>query len=185
MFFDSIVGNPPYQKIVDNRSTGVCAAMPIYQYFVDHSKALDPKYLSMIIPARWLSGDGRGLKDFFDSMVGDRRLYSLWNFDGSVPFFEDVNICGGVCYFLWDREKEEDTFDYTYVLDTRVSKKYRVGTGGLFFRCPLCESVVCKVKNQAEELSEAFMESVASSLSPFGLRTFTRPDLPGGGVTTP
>lgn len=181
MFFDSIVGNPPYQKITGNSSNVVPGALPIYQFFVDHSKALVPRFLSMIIPARWLSGDGIGLKDFFNSMVGDRRLCSLWNFDGGVSFFDGVNICGGVCYFLWGGEKEDDVFDYTYVLTTRVSKKYRVGEYDQFFRCPLCESVVCKVKNQAEELSEAFMGSIISSRMPFGLHTNIRPNSPGGG----
>lgn len=176
MHFDIIVGNPPYQKITGNDENVVPGALPIYQLFVDRSKGLMPRYLSMIIPGGWLSGDGIGLKDFFNSMIGDRRLSSLWYFERR--FFSNVDIRGGVCYFLWEREKEEDTFDYTYVLQAPISKKCRVGEYEQFFRCPLCEGVVCKVKDQAEELSEAFMEGVVSPHVPFGLHTNTRPNFP-------
>ena len=103
MKFDVIVGNPPYQM----GSDGGTRDIPIYNKFVDQAKKLNPRFLSMIIPARWMAG-GLGLSEFRRTMLGDRRIRKLVDYERMDVVFPGVDFEGGVCYFLWDRDHEGD-----------------------------------------------------------------------------
>lgn len=102
MKFDVIIGNPPYQLEIgiekDNYS------IPLYHKFVEQAKKLCPKYLTMIIPSRWFAG-GRGLDDFRKDMLSDNRLKVIVDYpDATECFTNGIDLSGGVCYFLWDKD---------------------------------------------------------------------------------
>lgn len=99
MRFDVIVGNPPYQMdAADGNRT-----MPIYNLFVEQAKKLNPKYLLFITPSRWMAG-GLGLNEYRAAMLADTRIRKLVDFPDPSDVFPGVEIKGGVCYFLWDRD---------------------------------------------------------------------------------
>lgn len=100
MQFDVIIGNPPYQ-LTDGSGASDDAAMPIYQKFIERAILLTPRYLSMIVPSKWMVG-GRGLKPFRDSFSSDKHLKLLFDYENASECFPGLHIDGGVCYFLWD-----------------------------------------------------------------------------------
>ncbi len=170
MKFDVIVGNPPYQL---SDGGAQASAIPIYNRFIVQAITLKPRYLSMIIPARWYGG-GRGLDDFRSAMIGDKHIRVLHDFlNASDCFGTGVEIKGGVCYFLWDRDNEGPCRIYTHNGDTVVEQPPRFlkeKNSDVFIR--YSEGVTIHHKVSAHK--ERTMDSLVSSQKPFGLRTFVR-----------
>ncbi|MGX6396279.1 Eco57I restriction-modification methylase domain-containing protein [Rothia kristinae] len=97
MQFDVIIGNPPYQLGSDGGTRDV----PIYQLFVEQAKRLEPRFLTMVIPSRWMAA-GLGLNEFRRTMLNDARICDLVDYPNAAEVFSEVGINGGACYFLWD-----------------------------------------------------------------------------------
>lgn len=103
MQFDVIVSNPPYQL----GSDGGTRDIPIYHHFVEQAKKLRPRYLTMIIPSRWMAS-GLGLSEFRRTMLSDRHIRALVDHPVASEVFPGVEVKAGICYFLWDRDSEGD-----------------------------------------------------------------------------
>ena len=99
MQFDVIIGNPPYQLASDGGTRDI----PIYNKFVEQAKTLEPRYLSMVIPSRWMAS-GLGLGEFRKAMLEDRHIRKLFDYERMDLVFPGVDFEGGICYFLWDRD---------------------------------------------------------------------------------
>jgi hypothetical protein len=180
MQFDVIVGNPPYQLNTDGFGT---QARPIYQQFVEQAKTLDPRFLCMIIPARWFSG-GMGLDEFRESMLNDARLRSIDDFLTASDVFPGVGLKGGVCYFLWDRDHPGLCEVKTHFKDwptSTASRPLLENGADVFIRFNEGLSILKKVmtvetgSSETLELPEAkkFMKLV-SSIGSFGLESTFR-----------
>ena len=162
MKFDVIIGNPPYQ-LSDGGGAGT-SAMPIYQKFVEQAKKLSARFLSMIIPARWYAG-GKGLDEFRATMLNDKHIRVLVDYIDSNDCFDGVDIAGGVCYFLWDRD-HEGLCKVTSVNKTCSKTSDRLlGEYSTFIRQAEAINIVHKVLNNCK----ITMDSIVYSRKPFGL----------------
>lgn len=98
MQFDVVIGNPPYQMA---GGAGGSSDSSIYHLFVEQAMKLEPRYLSMVTPARWLAG-GRGMDAFRAEMLSGGKLREIVDYPVSKDVFPGVEVKGGIAYFLWD-----------------------------------------------------------------------------------
>ncbi len=145
MKFDAIVGNPPYQ-VMDGGAGA--SAKPVYQYFVEIAKKLGPKYLSMIMPARWYAG-GKGLDDFRESMLKDTQISDLFDYTNSADLFSNVNIAGGLCYFLWNHDYTGDCHIRNILWNKRISEGYRkLSDHNVFVRNNVAYDIIKRIREK-------------------------------------
>ena len=172
MQFDVIIGNPPYQ--MDDGGFGA-SAIPIYNKFVEQAKALEPRYLTMVIPSRWFGG-GKGLGEFRATMLSDRRIRKVVDYENATDAFPGIDLAGGVCYFLWERDSEglcevtNNAGDTTPAVAVR-----RLDEFPTFVRHSAAVPIIHKVLNK----EEARMSEQVSARKPFGIPTNVRPEKSG------
>jgi site-specific DNA-methyltransferase (adenine-specific) len=168
MKFDVIIGNPPYQL---GDGGAQASAIPLYHKFIQQAQKLNPRYLTMIVPARWYAG-GRGLDKFRSEMLHDNRVRKIVDYFDSTECFPGVDISGGVCYFLWDRDNKGEC----------EIKSVRAGQESVMTR-PLLEdnsdtfirfNEAISIVKKAHKLKEKSFAEIVSSQKPFGLRTYVQ-----------
>lgn len=166
MKFDVVISNPPYQ--LDTAGAGR-QAKPIYQNFVRQAQKLNPHYIVMITPSRWLTG-GMGLDQYRSEMLNDNRIVKMVDYSLSRECFPGVDIAGGVSYFLW-QNNYHGTCNYTYIDgDSKTVQDRTLNEFDVFVRNNLALGIVKKVMMKHEECISKYM----SSLGPFGLGTSER-----------
>ena len=166
MKFDVIIGNPPYQ--LSDGGFGI-SATPIYDKFILQAKNLRPRYLVMIVPARWYAG-GKGLEKFRSEMLHDRSIRVIHDYPQAYECFPGVQIKGGVCYFLWNRDYKGDCEVYTHQnneVKSGMSRPLLEKGCDSFIRYNEALSILHKV----QKLKESSLKSCVSSRQPFGLST--------------
>lgn len=166
MKFDVIIGNPPYQ--LSDGGYGI-SATPIYDKFINQAKKLNPRFLTMIVPSRWFAG-GKGLDSFRYEMLHDDRIRYIHDYPEAFDCFPGVQIKGGVCYFLWDRDHRGDCTVITH----RGNKE------GAAMSRPLlekgCDTFIryneaINILHKVQKINETSFEPLVSSRQPFGLPT--------------
>lgn len=175
MQFDVIIGNPPYQ--LDDGGHGASAA-PIYQLFVEKAVELEPRYLVMVTPSRWMAG-GKGLDKYRERMLADKRMAAIVDYPKLYEGFPGVKIRGGISYFLWNREHdgpcEVQTIWDGQPAGPTVAR--HLDAYDILVRRNEAVPILEKVKAK----KEGTLDKRVSSGKPFGFRTFFhgKPDKTG------
>ena len=171
MKFDVIISNPPYQ--LSDGGFGVSAS-PLYHRFVQQAKKLNPRYLSMIIPARWYSG-GKGLDDFRKEMLNDTRMSKIIDYMDSRDCFPAVDIAGGICYFLWDKQHDGLC---EFININKNEKNYtqrKLNDFNIFIR----DTVTVAIVRKTQSITSEKFSNIVSTRKPFGLDSKARPTQKG------
>lgn len=122
MKFNAIVGNPPYQEVVDQKEStnGQKVSISIFQYFQTISEKIG-KYTALIYPgSRWIHRSGKGLEKFGLTQMNDPHLALLEFFPCSKDIFKDVAIADGLSIVLKNMKKKEYGFTYKYSVDGKT-----------------------------------------------------------------
>ena len=163
MQFDVVIGNPPYQM---KGGAGGSSDSSIYHLFVEQAIKLQPKYLSMVIPSRWMAG-GRGMDEFRQTMLNSQKLQKLVDYPISKDVFPSVEVKGGVCYFLW-AQGESAECEVSLCRDGRETHSLRVlNEHDVFVRDSQAAGILNKIlARRSQSITE-----ILSADTPFGIPT--------------
>lgn len=104
-------------------------------------------------------------------MIADTRIRELHDYlNASDCFGNGVEIKGGVCYFLWDRDNRGDCLVATHNSSGIISQQKRymkIGDNDVFIRRNEAVSILEKVS----AFKEDSFSTIVSSRRPFGLPT--------------
>ena len=168
MNFDAIVGNPPYQDILGKYEKTVSQANPVYNLFVDMSTKIANKYVSLITPSLWITA-GTGLNSFRKKMLTCGKIIKIFDYENAIDIFPNVNIAGGVSYFLYSNNYERQTTNYTFIRNCsdKISKNVNIAEfNGEFFIRDLQASQILQKLEVFNSNFKSYMNLV-STVSPF------------------
>lgn len=151
MKFDVIVGNPPYQMSVGNDGGNSSKAKAIYHLFISQAIKLNPTYLTMITPSRWMTKSTEGISDeWIDSLLKKNQFKIIHDFEDSKDCFAGVDIKGGVNYFLWEKDyKEKCLYFFHEIGNKSIYKRFDYLDSeniGIVIRNPSAYQILEKIK---------------------------------------
>ena len=166
MKFDVVIGNPPYQEMNSNNKM----SRSIYPDFVKSAKTFG-NIISLVIPARWMSGESgpyRETQGFIDSMLEGDHIKSFDLYPNSSDLFNNVDIKGGVCFFIWDKDYSKDSVHYTLCENSTkktINTSFKIADN-IIIRFPELVSILQKSFSRSP--TSGSMKTQVSSCNPFG-----------------
>ncbi len=162
MKINAIVGNPPYQvsQASDINANNRAMAGAIYPLFVDAAAKLNPNFVSMITPSRWMTKNGRGVSnEWVDKMLNGNHFISIFDFTSASDCFNNVEIKGGVNYFLYSPNYSGPcTFVSVKSQERMASTNFLNDSNvGFIIRDAVAQKIISKVQDQS---TESFMSLV-------------------------
>ena len=164
MKFDVIIGNPPYQLNDGSIEQNASLSSALYHLFVDKALELDPNYISMIIPSRWMTRSARGIPDeWINKMINDKRIKEMHDFTNSDNLFAGVGIMGGVNYFLWDKNYSGKCSFYQHKENEVKSKEMYLNTKGSNIVIRNIEAI--SILDKVESEDKGYIQNKSSNFS--------------------
>ena len=148
MKFNAIVGNPPYQQMTIGHGAQATA---LYPDFIEIARKLNPLYISMISPSRWMSKMGIGIKpQWVDGLIRCNHFICIHDYLDASECFPGVEIKGGVNYFLYS-SAYSGKCNYSLHQNGNISNRfgYLDGGYGIIIRDAKATEIVAKV-NECE-----------------------------------
>lgn len=173
MKFDVIIGNPPYQLNVGNEGGNASRSQALYHKFVDKAIELDPKYISMIIPSRWMTQSSSGIpNDWGQKLIRTNKIKEIHDYEnGDDLFGGSVGVNGGINYFMWDNI-HNGKCNYSYYRDAKDTKPQKqiiyldsIGMG-FIIRNPISQEIVKKIVKKDGEYFKNESKVFSSVVSP-------------------
>lgn len=165
MKFDAVVGNPPYQE---EGGSGGSNDAPIYQFFAIAAEKIKPYFVSLIMPARWFAaGRENLLGSFRKHMIKTKQLNKMVVFANSADVFSNVEIKGGICYYLLNSSYSGDCDYVLHEGDSIIKCSRELSQFDIVIRNPKLADIVAKVRENSVE--ENCVDSIVSNDTPFGI----------------
>ena len=175
MRFDVVLGNPPYQKndggVRDDGSANA-SATAIYPNYVESAEKTS-EIQSLIIPARWLSGAGKGLSAFSKHMVQSKNFQIFEYYLDSKDVFPNNDIKGGVCYFVKNHNHNGEAKVIIHEKGRSVDSLRFLDENGIGVFIPYAElsKILLKVQAVVGDIPSKSIQTIVSPRNPYGLAT--------------
>lgn len=168
MKFNVIVGNPPYQKNIGSLSNKSLSKQ-LYPDFMIMAIKLQPDFLSLITPSRWFTADAQDnsfvrLRDFIRD---NNHISKIVNYLNGKDVFSEINLSGGVNYFLYDSRYSGDVSfeEISYGNSNTINRP--LFEDGLNIILPLNNMVSVVKKITRKDFRS--MQDIVTGRNPFGV----------------
>ena len=150
MNFDVIISNPPYQMTFGIEGGNSANAKSIYNQFMDKAVRLNPRYLVMITPSRWMTKTAQGIPDaWVDAVLASNGFKVIHDYENASECFPGVEIKGGVNYFLFEKDYNGQCEYYFHSSDGEIIHRFDYldsKRAGIVVRDPKAYSVLGKIE---------------------------------------
>lgn len=151
MKFDVIISNPPYQMTFGIEGGNSSNAKSIYNLFVDKAAKLNPRYMCMITPSRWMTKTAQGIPDMWiENALHSNQFKIIHDFEDASECFPGISLTGGVNYFLWEKDYKGKC-NYYFHKSSLQAPIYRCDyldskNAGIVIRDPQAYSILEKIE---------------------------------------
>ncbi len=170
MKFDAVVGNPPYQSNISVSDGNAAMSKQVFPAFIETAISLNSTYVSLITPSRWFTADAQDksfikLRKFLKTKA---HFVELYHYSNNKDIFPNVEIAGGVNYFLYNESHTGDVMfhECTDVEEKCVSRPLFEENLDIVLAMNEFVSILNKVQNSSNFVP---MSTVVEGRNPFGI----------------